>query len=97
MCRRGQQEKMKETQLFMTLPPLSPSEAAQAAVCKRIFDLYCLDRVFHDAYTEDPGAALASAGIAADPSIRMFLPEKGMSAGANTSPVSLPPNQKMLG
>ncbi|MBR3225448.1 MAG: radical SAM family RiPP maturation amino acid epimerase [Atopobiaceae bacterium] len=46
---------------------LEPSRVPHVAALKRLFELWALDKEFHDAYRSDPAGALASTGLNVDP------------------------------
>ena len=45
---------------------LEPSRVPHVAALKRLFELWALDREFHDAYLSDPEGALAGTGLDVD-------------------------------
>ncbi len=46
---------------------LEPERIPQVAALKRVFELWAMDRGFHDAYLADPARALAATGLDVDP------------------------------
>lgn len=66
-----------------------PSRRPQVAVLKRVFEHWSLDRAFHDAYLENPEAALASTGLDADPVAVYGLLMRRLPDGIDECPESL--------